>query len=682
MGNLTQFAGRRKQAWLAGLLLVAGLCAPGAVAQTQEPEHAPVAPVQETPFEEVEVPELEELLETEINSLGRKKQKLFNTPAAAYVITDEDIQRLGAQSIPEALRIVPGMHIGQISRSRWSVSSRGLLGEYNNNLLVLQDGRMLYDPAFGGTVWDMHDTILEDVSRIEVIRGPGGSLWGANGTNGIISIQTKTAWDTQGWLIKGGYGTEDNGWGQVRYGDTLSDDAAFRVYAKWFDRDGFVDPMGDDTHDDWDAFRAGFRMDWDIDKDNMLTVQGDYFSGHAEATSVLGQLTPPYQSVRDGTTHISSADILARWTRDLGPGSELQLQVYYDHVTRSLEVFEQDRNTVDMDFQHSLRVGDRHSFIWGLGYRATWDDLTGSVLSFDPGKRLVNVYSTFAQFTAELAENERLTLELGSKFEFNDHSGFEIQPSARLAWKPNEDHTVWAAITRAVRTPSRADHDIRFELGVVPPAGPVPPVLIVLDGNGKLRSQEVIAFELGYRVRPTSSLTLDATAFYNIYDDLPSYSQISNELVLSPTGPFVISSVSATNGQKGEFFGAELAFRWTVTPCWRLAGSYSFLQGNLQETANIESVPAHQFNLRSYWDITDSLQLDTSIYYVDNISAVNSPSYIRWDAQVTWHPTEFMSLAVGVQNILDSQHFEMPSEFGTPPVEIERMGYVTLEFRF
>ncbi|MCK5229802.1 MAG: TonB-dependent receptor, partial [Desulfobulbaceae bacterium] len=407
---------------------------------------------------------LEELMNIEITSVSKKPEKLADAAAAVFVVTREDIRRSGVTSIPEALRMAPGINVARIDSNKWAVTSRGFNGRFANKLLVLIDGRSVYTPSFSGVHWEVIDIFLEDVDRIEVIRGPGATLWGANAVNGVINIITKHAADTQGGLIAMGAGTEERGFGGVRYGTDMGETTYGRFYAKGFKRDEFVhNTTGDDAGDDWDMLRGGFRLDSLLYDRDSVTVQGDIYQGNMNQTLHLPTVSGPFfNKIVEDKAEVEGWNLLTRWQHTLSPTSDFTLQVYYDRTNRDEFVYGEIRDTFDIDLQHQFAAYKRHEVIWGLGYRYTHDDFSDSeILRLDPDSRSDELFSAFVQDKITLME-DCLWLTIGSKFEHNDYTGYEIQPNARLFWAPHTDHKVWASVGRAVRTPSRMEDDIWF----------------------------------------------------------------------------------------------------------------------------------------------------------------------------------------------------------------------------
>ena len=624
---------------------------------------------------------LEELTKIEITSAARRPEALSSTPAAVAVLTPEDIARSGFTSIPEVLRLVPGLNVARVDSQTWAITSRGFNDIFANKLLVMIDGRTVYTPLFSGVFWEVQDTLLGDIERIEVVRGPGATLWGANAVNGVINIITKHARDTQGLLVSGGFGTEDRAFTNVRYGAKLSEAAFVRVYAKYLNRGTSALPDGGQAHDAWDMYRAGFRLDWDPNRQNALTFQGDIYEGDKNRIYSIPTATFPFSGREKATDHIAGGNLLARWAHTFSAGSQLTLQTYYDRTVRETVVFSETRDTADVDLQHRFSVGEHQEVVWGLGFRSTRDDVTNTLnVSLVPADRTLNLFSAFLQDEISIVP-ERVGVTLGSKFEHNDFTGFEIQPSIRGWWRPANGQTVWASVSRAVRTPSRAESDVR--INPAPPV-PLPPGTITIFGNPEMSSEEVLAYEIGYRVQPMERLTFDLTAFYNDYDQLRT---------LEPTQPGPVSPSLASNNLTGETYGVELSATAQPFERWRLQGSYSFLEIQLHrrpgsadvatEIAGEGSSPHHQVVLRSLLDLGWNVQLDSTVRYVDALPAPGIPSYLAVDLRLAWSPRPNLEVALVGQNLLDDQHPEFaPTFIGTERTEVERSLLATFKWLF
>jgi len=627
---------------------------------------------------------LEDLTKIEVTSVSKHKEKLTDAPAAIAVITQEDIRRSGVTTIAEALRLAPGLEVARVDAHDWAISSRGFNELYANKLLVVIDGRSVYTPLFSGVYWDVQDTILEDIDRIEVIRGPGATLWGANAVNGVINITTKSAKETQGGLLTGGYGTEEQGFGSARYGGKLGENGYYRVYGKYFNRDSSALPSGAQANDAWNMYRGGFRTDWEPAAQNLFTLQGDAYAGEVHQTEILFVPTSPYTNTVPDKDKVAGANLIGRWTRTFSADSDLKLQTYYDWAERDSTFFKENGQTLDAELQFRHGLGQQQNITWGLGYRYTASDISRSnfTLAFLPANRVTRIFNTFVQDEITIIE-DRLRLTLGSKFERNDYTGFEIQPSGRLLWTPHERHSVWAAISRAVRTPSRAEEDARIVSGNAPPGPPFfVPAFGTVDGNRSFESEVLLAYELGYRVQVKERLSLDLAAFYNDYDRLRSVEPQPLDFSNLPT--YVRLPNLFENKLKGETYGAELAANFQAADWWRLRGAYSYLQVQLHRKAGsldtlsqgAEGDTHHQVLLRSLMDLPYRLQLDCTGRYVDHLSNQQIPSYVSLDVRLGWRPHRNLEVEIVGQNLLDHRHPEFnPSIIQFQKTEVERAVY-------
>ncbi|MBN1141148.1 MAG: TonB-dependent receptor [Deltaproteobacteria bacterium] len=627
---------------------------------------------------------IEELMEIEITSAAKKPQQLSQAAAAIFVITAEDIRRSGAISIPEALRMAPGLDVARISANRWAISARGFNGLFANKLLVLIDGRTVYSPFYSGVYWDIQDTLLEDIERIEVIRGPGAALWGANAVNGVINIVTKSAAGTQGGLLSAGAGTEERGFAGARYGGNLGANGHYRVFGKYFNRDDSVYAGDGDAADEGEEARGGFRCDWRGSED-ALTLQGDAFYSESGDTVTKQSLTPPYNEVANFKSRTKGGNILGRWSREFSSQSNLSLQLYYDRSDRDRGYFSEIRDTADLDFQYRFALGERHDIIAGLGYRLTHDDIdTSYVNSTDPDSRTDQLFSAFLQDTVALVVDQ-LSLTLGSRFEHNDYTGFEIQPSIRLAWTPTRELTLWGAASRAIRTPSRVDRDTRFN-AVIPPAGGGMPTVISIFPNDDLESEKLYAFEAGFRIVPVPQVSADISAFYNIYDDLIIYVSGSPFVESSPEPEHLVLPEQRRNAGEGKTYGVEVALDWRPWQWWHLKTAYTFLRMSLEnDRGRWESdegcSPRHQISLQSRLNIGRKTTFDLWLRYVDNLPTLDIDSYFGLDARVAFKVAKDLELSLVGQNLLDDRHPEF-SSFTFRTSELERSIYGKLTWKF
>ena len=638
---------------------------------------------------------LEELMDIEVFSVSKKEVKLSESAAAIFVVTQEDMRRAGATSIPEALRLVPGMEVARADASKWAVSARGFNDIFANKLLVLIDGRSVYSPLFSGVFWDAQDLLLEDVERIEVICGPGATLWGANAVNGIINILTKNARDTQGGLITAGLGSEERNLGSARYGSRLGDALHYRVYARRLQRDDLVFSSGERAADAWEVCRGGFRLDWEMSERDALMLQGDIYDAEIGTTfQIVDSPKPPYRRSFDFDTPISGGDLLGRWMREYSETSNLVLQAYYDRSERGEAPISGYLETFDFDFQHSFGLDLNQEIIWGLGYRSIRDGMEGSFTSsFDPSSRTYSLFSAFVQEEISLAA-DRVRLTLGSKFEHNDFTGFEVQPSFRLLWMPAENHTGWAAVSRAVRTPSRSDRDIRSAFEVILPGqmGLDSPTFVTLHGDRGFQSENVIAFELGYRAQLDARFFLDLATFYSIYDDL---------LTVEPGLPFpapdsdplyFVAPAIIGNRMSGSTYGAELAVDLQVRKNWRLRATHTCLNIDIdldEGSAYLSGLewegvsPRHQLSLRSLLDLPCGLEFDLWGRYVGALPDIDLDGYFGFDARLGWKLSDRLEFSIVGQNLLEARHAEFRAPHGpTLNTDVQRGAYGVFRWRF
>jgi iron complex outermembrane recepter protein len=643
---------------------------------------------------------MEDLMNLQVTSVSKRMQKVADAAAAIFVITQEDIRRLGATSIPEALRLVPGLEVARIDQNKWAIGSRGFNGRFDNKLLVLIDGRSVYTPLFSGVYWNVQDVMLEDVDRIEVIRGPGATLWGANAVDGVINVITKKAKATQSAVVTAGAGTEERAAGGVRYGGKLGNNTYYRAYTKYFDWGPSAYPSGMTAHDGWDALRGGFRADWTPAGANSLTLQGDIYRSRFDETLTVASLSAPYSNTFPNDGKYSGGNILGRWNHT-SERSSMSLQMYYDNTTiTDHSLFGDHQNILDLDFQHGFHVGDSQQFVWGLGYRSIRDKNDASfTVSLQPNQVTLNQFSTFLQDEISLVDN-RLQITLGSKFERNEFTGFEVEPNARLLWNLTPNQSVWTAVSRAVRTPALTEEGLRLNSAVIPPGAPsnptpFPAVIAVFGShrfNSQFNSEDLLAYELGYRVQATSNLSLDIATFYNNYSNLRTAEPGAPFVEGSPAPTDIVIPFVAGNKMSGGTYGVELFADWKVVPKWRLVGSYSYLQMNIHKNLDSQdptpdnpngSSPRHQWYLRSSLDLPKHFDQDTTLRFVDHLPGLNVPSYYSLDAHLGWRPVTRLELSIGGQNLLNNWHFEfMPDFVTTSPTVVKRsiFGSITVKF--
>jgi iron complex outermembrane receptor protein len=601
---------------------------------------------------------LEQLLQQEITTASRKPQSLNEVPAAIEVLSNEDIHRSGVTSIADALRLATGVHVARMNTGTWAVSARGFNTTAANKMQVFMDGRSVYTPLFSGVFWDVQDYVLDDIDRIEVLRGPNATLWGANAFNGVINIITKSAKDTQGVYLNAGAGNEDPGFGSVRYGGKLGEETYYRAYVKLRTRDSMAFGNGDSAHDASIFGQTGFRVDSRLSDENSLMAQGDFYDGR------YGR-----NGFRD--TVVDGGNLLTRLTREWDATSSLQVQGFYDHTHRRVyQQFEEELHTFDIDALYRRELNERNEIMSGINYRLYDDHISNpipQIFGFFPPEKSFQYLNGFLQYEYQFVPR-KVALTVGSKFEHNDFSGFEYQPGARLAWTPSANNTVWAGVSRAVRTPTRFEEGLQIN---------VPG--FVLQPRYDFKSEKVIAYEIGWRSHPTAKLGLDVAAYFNDYDDLRSQERASG-----PAGPIMLR-----NQFEGEGYGVESAVEYAPLDWWRLRLSYTYLEkqiypmrGSTDLTRGVgEGNDPHHFGyLRSSWDLPKNVFLDAIVRYVTELPDPRVPGYVELDLRLAWRPRKNLEFALTGLNLIQSRHEEFGPVLGRE--EVERSGYIEVTWSY
>lgn len=616
---------------------------------------------------------LEQLMMQElvVTSATKKPQKLSDVASAIYVLTQDDIRRSGATSLPDLLRLVPGVHVARITAHKWAVSIRGFNSQYTAKLLVLIDGRSIYSHLNAGVVWDIHNPMLEDIDRIEVIRGPGASLWGENAMNGVINIITKPSNATQGNLLVAGGGNEDKVMTSFRHGGKIFNSGHYRLYGRYFNRDDGGSFKRAPADDRADGFQVGARTDINWSDNDLFTLQGDYYQGNEKET--LSVSTPIAIDTR-----AYQYNILGRWQHKTAKNNPISVQFYYNR-----ERWNNDRNnsalvnyhidTFDVDFQHRFQFFENHDLTWGLGYRLIVDDYASSAfIQYDPNQRHIQLFSAFFQDEITLA-TDFWRLILGAKFEHNDYTGFEIQPSIRSIWNWGE-HTIWLAISRAIRTPSRTERDgtLRFR-------DPESMQTIQLTSTSELKTEQMLSYEAGYRWQVSQQLDVDVAGYYHDYKKLIGF-DVVKETASS------ITLQTAYRG-KGTIWGFELAIDWRPMDILTIRSHYSYLDdqttGEMLSGSNQQTVPHHQFLISTGLDITPQLQVNFIGRYVDEISDQKIAAYYGFDVNLIWQPINNLELSLVARNLLDSEHPEFNEKtVETQPTQVKRSVYGKLSWHF
>jgi len=652
---------------------------------------------------------VEALLDMDLTSVTKTTTGLKDVPAAIYVLTADDIRRSGATNIPEALRVVPGMQVARIDGNKWAVSSRGFNSQYANKLLVLMDGRSLYTPMFSGVWWDQEDVIMEDIERIDVIRGPGASLWGANAVNGVINIITKKAKNTQGGLVSG-YGGSMRKGGGVRYGLDLGDQAYLKVYGRHteYDQASFIG-SGGDAGDDSRLSKIGFRVDKDFTNTDKLTLQGDAFSGFSGgakqqfptlSAKLTPVLSPPYSRWLPTDSEPDGHYLMGRWEHRYSGDSSTVLRMYWNRNERkftAINAASYQIDTLDFDFQHNIRLNERHNLVWGAGIRLNENDTQNSLdLSWIPNKRQDQLYSLFAQDEITLVP-ELWKLTLGSKFEHNPVTQFEWQPSVRLSWTPVNQHSFWASVSRSVRTPNWVEQDLNYNLLVIPPVGgglatPANPVtLITFVGNKAMQSEKMLALDWGWRGQFSSQLSADVALYYYDYHNILSGTPSALDFSQLNSG-YLLQTYSFTNYGSAEVYGGEASMDWRITEIWKLRATYTqaeqdFRLSNLASAGTDKyfdgGLPTHQAMLWSMHQLTPQINLDLRWRYVHGFKEYPSvKDFHELDARLAWRSKNGLELAVVGRNLLEKQHVEFGSYLFSVPTPVQREVYATLSWNF
>ncbi len=604
---------------------------------------------------------LEDLMSIEVTSVAKRPQRLGEVASAVQVITREDILNSGAKTLVEALRLFPNLQFAQVNASQWAISARGFNNVLANKLLVLINGRTVYTPLYAGVFWDVQNVLLEDIERIEVISGPGGTLWGANAVNGVINVITRSSAITQGLFFEAGAGTNLRGMGSLRYGGKINNNLTYKVYGTAFKLGNTLNMDGTKANDQWPMVQGGFRFDWDPSEKNKLSIQSNIYKGK------------PNPDAADTSVTAKGDNLVARWNHHSSDRSDLQLQFYYDHRDRDFgNGFTENLKTYDLDWQHNFQLCRNHRLAWGMNFRLMDHKTTNlQLFEFLPEHKTLWLYSLYAQDDITLVK-ERLRFTIGSKIEHNTYTGFEFQPNGRLTWTPTKTQTVWAAISRAVRTPARIDRDFYLSLA---------PGLPFIRGNPDYTSEVMQAYELGWRMQPLKTLSISIATFYNHYDRIRSVEP-------GPSPLFI--PIFFGNGVKGHSYGFELSSTCQVTEWWKLRGGYTYLTKKLSVKSDSKDMneasaesddPRHQFVIQSSMELNRRLELGTVIRYASRLPDPSVPGYMGLDLRVGWKIGKSVELDLVGQDLLDRRHIEfIPSN--PEPRQIKRGFYGKIICRF
>jgi iron complex outermembrane receptor protein len=633
---------------------------------------------------------IEQLGQVEVTSVTKEPEEVWKTPAAVYVITQQAIERSGATNIPEALRLAPGVEVARISSHSWSIGIRGFGSNLTRNILVLIDGRSVYSPLLAGTYWDVQNVPLADIDRIEVIRGPGGTIWGPNAVNGVINIITKSSKETQGETLQVGGGNVDQADATAQYGAGNGRGLTYRVYGMGFDRGAEYHADGN-NYDQWRNLEGGFRMDYDRSPHDNYSLEGDMYDEGAGDRVSSTYYTPPYSRILQATGLLSGGDIVARWHHIQAPGKDFQIEAYYDHTSRRQPNFVDLRNDYDVDFLDRFRLPYNQQISWGGGILISAGQNPQVVpgLYFLPESRIDQIYSGFFQDDIALIPNS-VSLSIGTKLLKTNYTGVQWEPSVRLLWNPTSTQALWAAFTHAVRTPSDAEEAFYLTGFVgVPPGGP--PEFARFSANTNFHSEEMNGWELGYRRMIGKNLYFDLASFYNHYSDLFSEDIIGPPfLENSPPPPHLLLPAEFGNGLVGTTKGFELSPDWNPLPFWRLSVAYSYLDMVLERGTNsldigtapiIEgSSPRNQITAQSDFSIASAVDLNLTYRFVSALPALSINAYSTGDARLGWWVRPYLQLSVAGRNLFQPYHYEYANDPG-PNIAIVRTVFVQLYWR-
>jgi iron complex outermembrane recepter protein len=629
---------------------------------------------------------LEQLGSLEVTTVSKQPAEVWRSAAAIFVLTQEDIRRSGATILPEVLRLVPGVQVSRLDSDHWAIGIRGLTEAFSKSLLLLIDGRSVYTPLFGGVFWDVQDTLVEDIERIEVIRGPGGTIWGANAVNGVINVITRNSRDTVGTLASVGGGNVDRGRVGVRFGGAHGDALHYRVYGSGFSRSAEYHPDGR-NYDDWRIGQAGFRIDAGGTGGDAFVLQGDVYNGRVGEQVGVGSFFPPAQLVVEGDDRVSGGNILARWQHDLAGGADFRLQAYFDRTSRRAPHFEETRNTFDIDVLHHTPLGRRHNVSLGAGARVNPSHFTTiyPTLTVVPEDRGHHIVSAFAQDEIAVV-GEKVWLTLGSKFEHTSDAGLDVQPSVRFLWRPNARETVWTSVARAVRTPSRVDTDLRL---LAYAGATTLPVYVSVVGSEDFRSESLLGFEAGYRRLIASQVYLDVTAFHNDYDDLAGFGPGTVSVAAKPI-LHALLAVPYVNAVGGTTDGLEISPDWRPASWLQVKSAYAFLTSDMtahpgsaadsQVVLYEGSSPRHQGFVGASLELPGRIEFDHTYRFMSRLRAHDIPGYVTADARLGWQLPRGMTVAIVGQNLLQDHHAEFFPD-ARPLVGIRRSVYASVTWR-
>jgi iron complex outermembrane recepter protein len=658
--------------------------------QTPQPALAPSAP------SGLADQSLEELMNIEVVSVSKKAQRLGSTAASVFVITAEDIRRSGISVLPELLRLAPGVQVSRLSSGEWAIAIRGFNDEYSNKLLVLVDGRSVYNEFYGLVFWDTLNLPIDDIERIEVIRGPGAAMWGTNAVNGVINIINKSAKASQGGLIAGGGGSQATSTGAVRYGGEAAPGAFYRVGAQNTTYDPLQILSSASPSHGWVNHSGDFRLDWDISAKDSLLVSGGVYQSAVGAIVPAATISSPNAPPADDRITSDGGNVTARWQHVYSDTSSIEAHFSCEHMLRNDPQSKFDLDVFDYGFQQHKQAGSRNDVIWGFsGRQDSFHSTPTLALRLNPLNSSRDEVALFAEDEIALIPN-KLSFIMGAQVSHTETIGYAIQPTARLLWTPTKSLSSWIAVSRAERTPSLSDRGLDYyESPITIPSGSpsIPSLLGVVHvmGNPSAQSETVLAYEAGQRLQAAKQISFDVSTFYNIYQHLSSLSTGAPALAFSSGIPYLEIPVSYENDRHGESYGAELSTTWNATTRWRLLGGYNWLRAethsapgdaSVDEVRTSSATPHHQWIARSNFDLTRTIQIDAALYYYAAMPQTGIPQHLRGDLRIGWRPSAKIELSIGVQDAFEANHLEYESTRFTQLSEVPRNFYGKVTWKF
>lgn len=631
---------------------------------------------------ELDMLSIEQLMGLEVTSVSRKREPLQEAAAAVHVVSAEDIRRAGATSIPEALRLVPGLHVAQIDANKWAITARGFNDRYANRLLVLMDGRHVYTPFFSGVFWDQHTVPMDNIERIEVIRGPGATLWGANAVNGVINIITRSPRETQGWLLQANAGTRDIGEVTARYGGSTDSGWHYRVDVHSAKADMTESMLADDDFDDWQQSRVGVRIDGSPLVGHELSLDMGLHQGDSRETLQVLDGAPLQLLIQADEIDTHGGWLSANWERRRENGNGWSVNAYVDHLQRDTLLYDLEQTTFSVDLQSRHLLGERNDLVWGAGARHAklpFSAKTANFLELETDETY-QLWEVFLQDEIEITDSLRLVI--GAKMEKSEFSDLEVQPNVRFSWQVSEAISAWGAVSQAVRTPSKGESHLRILPSYLIPAFTPPvnlptPSTLSIDGNEDVTSERMTSYELGARFRVSDRFHVDVAAYFNDYDDIigastygtfcqPGNIDISVNPLCVLGASYIASATRIDNSLAAESHGFEVAVHWQPRSNWTLSGAYSYTAIDFAEAPTTLSVPGsgepqYLAHIRSEWTVTENLEFDIMLRAVDDAERFNADSFVTADVRLGWRPTPAFSVEVIGKNLLDDGHIE----FGT-----------------